>query len=170
VSSAAVSEEDGDTDGEREAGHAEDEELGPGLGVGCPRGEGVLAREGLGGVEDGEGGGDHGEDDEGAAEVDTSKGKLGHPDAHLDFLWFTCVSDQSSGFPWQAGSMLTKGERSAGRGITRSFFCFFDVSFSLLSSRSSRKVGLSGLLSLPGVPGTLRALLRGVMGTVFSEM
>ena len=53
--------------------------------------------------------------------------------------------------------------------LTMSFaFCFSVCSSRFSRTSSSLKVGLSGLTSRPGVPGGLRALLRGefgVMGT-----
>lgn len=86
MSSAAVCDKDQDRDSERHAGHGEDELLGPGVGSVGPRGHLALLGERLCGVEDGKGRRQHGEDDERAAEVDTSEGELGHAYADLDFL------------------------------------------------------------------------------------
>jgi hypothetical protein len=49
--------------------------------------------------------------------------------------------------------------------LTRSLAFSFSVAFSCFSTKnSSRKVGLRGFKVRPGVPGTLRALLRGDAG------
>lgn len=72
VSSTAVGEEDDNACQEGDAGHGENELLWPGIGVVCPGRLVALVRQSLGGVEDGEGGGKHGEDDESTAEVDAT--------------------------------------------------------------------------------------------------
>lgn len=54
--------------------------------LGAHGGHAALRRERLGGVEDGERGGQHGEDDERTAEANPTKCELGHADTSLDFL------------------------------------------------------------------------------------
>ena len=77
MSAAAIADEDEDADGEGDAGGGENELLWPRVGFRRPWGHAVLCWESLGGVEDGEGGGQHGEDDQAAAEVDAAECKLG---------------------------------------------------------------------------------------------
>lgn len=86
VSSTAVGDKYDDTSEKRNTSHGQDEDLGPSLGVLCPGGHPAVVGQGPSRVEDGQGCGKHGEDDEGAAEVDATKSHLGHADASLDFL------------------------------------------------------------------------------------
>lgn len=86
VTTSAVGSENDDTSSEGDTGHSKNELLRPGIGVLGPGRHSALIRQGLGSVEDGEGCREHAENDERAAEVDTTKGKLGHTDTGLDFL------------------------------------------------------------------------------------
>ena len=55
--------------------------------------------------------------------------------------------------------------------LTKSLACSFSVDSSRFSRiSSSRNVGLRGLLNLAGVPGTLKALLRGDLGVIGTVM
>lgn len=58
----------------------------PDFGVFGPGWEIVALWKSLGGVEDGECCGDHGQDDKTASKVDTTKEDLGHAYSDLDFL------------------------------------------------------------------------------------
>lgn len=86
MSSAAVGEEDDDTGHNGDAGHGEDKLLRPSVGLFGPGRHGAVVGEGPGGVEDGEGSGEHRQDNEGAAEVNTTESHLGQPDSRLYFL------------------------------------------------------------------------------------
>ena len=88
VSTAAVGQEDQDANEKRETSHGKRQLLWPRrlVRVGSPWGHAALRRERLGGVEDGERGGQHGEDDERTAEANPTKCELGHADTSLDFL------------------------------------------------------------------------------------
>lgn len=86
MSTAAVGQEDDDAGEQGEAGHGEDELLGPAVGALGPGGHAAVVGQGSRGVEDGEAGGHHGKDDEGAAEVDATQSELGHADTGFDFL------------------------------------------------------------------------------------
>lgn len=86
MSATAVGDHDDDGEEERDAGDRKDHNLRPLRGVRCPRWEVIPWGEGLGCMEDGEGGAEHGENDERAREVDASKNHLGHPYSRFDFL------------------------------------------------------------------------------------
>lgn len=70
----------------RYTGNGEDDDLRPDLGVLGPWWKVVSWCESLCGVEDSEGGCDHGEDNQTASKVDASKEDLGYSDSDLDFL------------------------------------------------------------------------------------
>ena len=76
MASTAVGKEDDDACKKSEAGHDEDKYLWPSVGTLCPRRQTVLVREGLGGVEDGEGSREHRQNDERTTKVDTTKSHL----------------------------------------------------------------------------------------------
>lgn len=86
MTTTAVTDKDTDADEERNTGAGEDDVLRPGVGVGRPGGKTVHGGKMSGSVEDGERGRKHGEDNETAAEVDTTKGELGHAYTGFDFL------------------------------------------------------------------------------------
>ena len=90
VAAAPVRVEDDDADGQRDARNAQQRDLRPGLLAGRPRRQVAARRQRLGRVEDGEGGGQHGEDDERAAEVDAAEEELGDAHALLDSLKTSC--------------------------------------------------------------------------------
>ena len=91
VARAPVGGDDDDGEDQRDDGYGEDGVLGPGLGGGGPGGEVVAWWKVARGVEDGEGGAEHGEDDERAGEVGAAKDHLGHADTGFYFL-VRCVS------------------------------------------------------------------------------
>lgn len=72
----------------RYTGNGEDDDLRPDLGVLGPWWKVVSWCESLCGVEDSEGGCDHGEDNQTASKVDASKEDLGYSDSDLDFQVF----------------------------------------------------------------------------------
>lgn len=76
MSSAAVSDENQDTCEERDASHGKNEFLRPIVGALWPSRLVALVRERFGHIENGEGSGEHGENDEGAAEVDPAESHL----------------------------------------------------------------------------------------------
>lgn len=86
MSTAAVREEDDDTGNQRNTSHGQHKLLGPGVRVLGPRRHSTLRRQRLGGIEDGEGSGEHRQNDQTAAEVDTPQRELGHAHSRLDFL------------------------------------------------------------------------------------
>ena len=86
VAPAGVAVEDHDGHKEGEAGDAEEEDGGPFGGVLCRWCEGVAGWEAARGVEDGEGGGEHAEDDERTGEVGEAEGHFGDPHADFDAL------------------------------------------------------------------------------------
>lgn len=88
MTTPAVREKHQDTGKQGDAGHGKGKLLRPRrlLRIGRPGRELASGGQGLCRVEDGERGGQHGQDDERAAEVDSTQGKLGHADAGLDFL------------------------------------------------------------------------------------
>lgn len=63
----------------------------PGISASGPGREVVAGCEGLGGVEDGKGHGDHGEDDETAAEVYASEDELGYSDSGFCLLYSVSI-------------------------------------------------------------------------------
>ena len=87
VAAAEVGEDDAEGHGEGDAGDAEEGYLGPCFLTLCPGWEFASWGNGFCGVEYGEGGGEHGEDDETAAEVDTAEGHFCHSDSSFDFLY-----------------------------------------------------------------------------------
>jgi hypothetical protein len=87
VTSLEVCNHDNHRHEERDTGDGQDQDLWPNLGVFGPCWEVVSWCESLGGVEDGEGGCNHGQDDQTAGEVDASEEDLGYPYSYFDFLW-----------------------------------------------------------------------------------
>ena len=84
--SSAVGNHNNDRHEKRDAGDDQEEDLGPGLGVLSPRRKVVSLGKRLCCVENSECGCQHGEDDETAGEVDTTKEYLCDPHSDLDFL------------------------------------------------------------------------------------
>lgn len=87
VSASPVGPEYSHADNQRDGGDAEQGNLGPCLLPLSPDGKIVARWERFRGVKDGKRRGQHGEDDERTAEVDTAEEELGHADSGLDFLW-----------------------------------------------------------------------------------
>ena len=83
---SSICDQDENTHEERNAGNDENGDLRPDWGVLGPRWEVVPGSEVLGCVEDGEGGGKHGQNDETAGEVDSTEKDLCNSNAGLDFL------------------------------------------------------------------------------------
>ena len=93
VPTSPVAVEDEEAHRQGYAGDAEDDDLRPRLLTRGPGGEVVARGQSFRGVEDGEGGTDHGEDDETAAEVDAAEEEFGDADSGLDFLsWALAVA------------------------------------------------------------------------------
>lgn len=86
VASTCVADKYQDTDEQRYTCRGENETLRYNTGANGPCGQTVLCCQVLGRVEDGQCGRQHGEHDEAAAKVHTTKGELCHPDSGLDFL------------------------------------------------------------------------------------
>lgn len=165
MTAAAVCEKDNDASQERYTGHGKNQLLWPGVCVVGPGGHLALIRQCLCDVENGKRRRNHGEDDERAAKVDSSKRKLGHADSSFDFLC-TLVRTKEQKERLNCACIYAFWEP-----LTRSRAC----SLSVLSSRfsrmsSSRNVGLSGFEKLrAGVPGTFMALLSGDLGAMLEE-
>lgn len=101
VSASPVGPEYSHADNHRDAGDAEQGNLGPCLLALSPDGKAVARWERFRGVKDGKRRGQHGEDDERTAEVDTAEEELGHADSGLDFLWGLLVRARS--WNWSLG-------------------------------------------------------------------
>lgn len=86
VAAAPVADEDENGGDEGDAGDAEEGNGGPACCAFGPGRQVIAGWEVLGGVEDGECGGEHGEDDEGAGEVGEAESHFGHANADFDFL------------------------------------------------------------------------------------
>lgn len=86
VTTTAVANKDTNADDERDTSTGENDFLRPGVCVVGPSRKTAHRCKSLGGVENGERGRDHGQDNQGAAEVDTTEGELGHSYSGLDFL------------------------------------------------------------------------------------
>jgi hypothetical protein len=87
VASSKVCNHDNDGHDQRDTGDGEDDDLRPNLGVFGPWWKVVSWCEGLCGVEDGECGCNHGEDNQTAGKVDASKEDLSNADSDFDFLY-----------------------------------------------------------------------------------
>ena len=86
VASPPIGVEDAEGKDQRDAGNGQQQDLRPWLGIGRPGRQAVSGGKRFGGVEDHEGSGNQGENDQRAGEVNATEHHLGHPDSGLDFL------------------------------------------------------------------------------------